>query len=408
MSAKPLKLLVVGVRWPPETFIERKLERLATHGITVTVATAVPWRKPKPRIPGVRFKRLYHSDDPRVLSLLRLAWNAFTLLLHSQRQFFRTYRVVCNQHLPLKSSFAKLQAYLALALMKPDVVHFEWNSAAIDFLPIFDLWGSPLVISCRGSQINVRPHVPGNEHFSAELAESFQKATAVHCVSQAIRDEAAKYGLELTKAWIIRPAIDPVLFRPPVKARTYGGIFSVITTGSLMWLKGYEYALQAIRAMVDQGLQVRFDIIGEGPERQRIVYTIHDLGLEEHVRLLGRLTSDEVRQQLQAADVFLLSSLSEGISNAALEAMACGLPVVTTDCGGMREAITNGIEGFVVPSRDNNRIAECLKKLYEDEHLRKRMGRAARKRAESEFSLEQQIAYFLDLYDSLSHMTVAR
>jgi glycosyltransferase involved in cell wall biosynthesis len=408
VSAKPLNLLVVGVRWPPETFIQRKLEGLAAHGIKVTVATSVPWSKAKPQLQGVGFRRLYHSDDPPVLSCLRLVWIAMSVVFHSPQQLLKVFEVVRNQHLPLKSVFAKLQAYLALVLMRREVVHFEWNSAAIDFLPMFDLWDCPVVISCRGSQINVRPHVPGNEQFNAGLAESFQKARAVHCVSAAIRNEAAKYGLEPTKAWIIRPAVDPVLFHPSVKARSDAGIFRVITTGSLIWLKGYEYALQAIRAIVDQGVPLRFDIIGEGPERQRVLYTIYELGLGEHVRLFERLTSDEVRQQLQDADVFLLSSLSEGISNAVLEAMACGLPIVSSDCGGMREAITHGVEGFLVPSRDQNRIAECLKKLYEDADLRKRMGRAARKRAQSEFSLEQQIARFIDLYDSLNQMKTAR
>jgi len=203
-------VLVVGVRWPPETFIQRKLEGLAAKGIVVTVATSVPRRKAKPFLNGVSLRRLRHSDDPRVLSALRLAWSALSLLFHSQQQFFKIFRLVRNQHLPLKSCFAKLQAYLPLVLMRPDVVHFEWNSAAIDFLPMFDLWECPVVISCRGSQINVRPHVPGNEQFSAGLAESFQKARAVHCVSEAIRDEATKYGLEPTKAWIIRPASDTV------------------------------------------------------------------------------------------------------------------------------------------------------------------------------------------------------
>lgn len=368
----------------------------------------MPWRKAKPFLNGVSVRRLYHSDDPRLLSALRLAKNALVLLFHSPRRAFMVFSFVRSQDLPLKSSFAKLQSYLPLALMKPSVVHFEWNSAAIDFLPMFGLWERPVVISCRGSQINVRPHVPGNEQFSAGLAETFQRARAVHCVSEAIRDEAAKYGLEPTKAWIIRPAVDPVFFHPSIKARSDAGIFHVITTGSLIWQKGYEYALQAIRAMVDQGVPLRFDIIGEGPERQRVLYTIYDLGLGEYVRLLGRLTPDEVRQQLQDADVFLLSSLSEGISNAVLEAMACGLPIVSSDCGGMREAITHGVEGFVVPSRDQNRIAACLKKLYEDADLRKRMGRAARKRAQSEFSLEQQIARFVDLYDSLNQMNTAR
>jgi len=106
--------------------------------------------------------------------------------------------------------------------------------------------------------------------------------------------------------------------------------------------------------------------------------------------------------------VFLLSSLSEGISNAALEAMACGLPVVTTDCGGMREAVTDGIEGFVVPVRDPEAMAEALLRLWKDPELRRRMGEAARERVLREFRLDQQISAFLALFKDVIESSANR
>jgi colanic acid/amylovoran biosynthesis glycosyltransferase len=175
-----------------------------------------------------------------------------------------------------------------------------------------------------------------------------------------------------------------------------------VTTGSLVWVKGYEYALQSIRHLVDQGIAVQFDLIGEGPERQRILYTIHDLGLEGRVHLHGRLSPEEVRDKLQQADAFLLSSLSEGISNAALEAMACGLPVVTTDCGGMREAIRTNVEGIIVPVRESKEMSQALATLWDDTELRTRMGQAARKRVLQEFTLSQQVNNFASLCENTS------
>jgi glycosyltransferase involved in cell wall biosynthesis len=124
---------------------------------------------------------------------------------------------------------------------------------------------------------------------------------------------------------------------------------------------------------------------------------VDDLGLDDSVKLLGQLDPEHVRDRLHAADAFLLSSLSEGISNAALEAMACGLPIVTTDCGGMREAIDDGVEGFVVPVREPRAMAEALARLALDPDLRRRMGRAARRRVEREFDLEHQIDRWAEL-----------
>jgi glycosyltransferase involved in cell wall biosynthesis len=104
---------------------------------------------------------------------------------------------------------------------------------------------------------------------------------------------------------------------------------------------------------------------------------------------------------LQRADVFVLASLSEGISNAVLEAMACGLPIVTTDCGGMREAITDGVEGFVVPVRDSESMANALEKLIADKVLRAEMGCRARERILGGFTLERQVEQFLAMYEEL-------
>jgi glycosyltransferase involved in cell wall biosynthesis len=109
-----------------------------------------------------------------------------------------------------------------------------------------------------------------------------------------------------------------------------------------------------------------------------------------------------VRDQLRAADLFVLSSLSEGIANAALEAMSCGLPVVTSDCGGMREAVTDGVEGYVVPLRDPQAMAAALHKLANDSLLRSRMGATGRNRVIADFNLDDQIYAFHALFHSVT------
>src|SRR5690606_8375069 len=101
------------------------------------------------------------------------------------------------------------------------------------------------------------------------------------------------------------------------------------------------------------------------------------------------------------ADIFVLSSHSEGIANAVLEAMACGLPVVTTDCGGMREVITNGVDGFVVPVRDPQAMADALETLMMNKTLRTTIGAAARPRIIESFTLDQQAEQFLSFYQSV-------
>jgi colanic acid/amylovoran biosynthesis glycosyltransferase len=198
--------------------------------------------------------------------------------------------------------------------------------------------------------------------------------------------------------------VDPDFFCPARPPKIKASTFRIIAVGSLIWLKGYEYALLAVRLLRDRGVPVQFHIIGNGADRSRLLYTIVDLELQGQVHLLGRLSPAEVRSQLQQADVFLLASLSEGFCNAVLEAMACGLPVVTTDCGGVREAVTDGVEGFVVPGSDPEAMAAALSQLAFDREKRQKMGERGRDRIIEHFTLERQVQDFIKMYQiSLSN-----
>jgi colanic acid/amylovoran biosynthesis glycosyltransferase len=261
--------------------------------------------------------------------------------------------------------------------------------------------GCPVVISCRGSQINVYPHDPNYRGYRDQLPQIFSRATAVHCVSEAIKLEASKYGLDPRKTQVIYPAVNPNFFQPASwpKAVT-ASPFRIIMVGALGWVKGFEFALLAVKQLIEEQLPVHLDIIGDGPERQRVLYTIEDLQLQEVVHLHAQFTPEQVRDKLQQSHAFLLASLSEGVSNAALEAMACGLPVVTTDCGGMREAVANSVEGFVVPGGDVVATAVALKQLITNPGLCQRMGQAGRQRICQQFTLTQQIEAFVSLFRS--------
>jgi glycosyltransferase involved in cell wall biosynthesis len=129
-------------------------------------------------------------------------------------------------------------------------------------------------------------------------------------------------------------------------------------------------------------------------------FSVLDLDLGDRVTITGPCSPAAVQARLREADVFVLSSVAEGISNAALEAMAAGVPVVTTAAGGMVEAVTDGREGFVVPVRDVETLTARLRQLLSNQAQRAEMGRAARARIVAEFSLTRQAAVFEEQYRS--------
>jgi glycosyltransferase involved in cell wall biosynthesis len=283
----------------------------------------------------------------------------------------------------------------AVPFPRPDVVHFEWNGGAIDFLERGELWEIPTIVSCRGTQIRVRPHVSAG--YAEQVRETFRRATLVHCVCETVRDEACALGLDRKKSVVILPAVDVDEFRPaPPRARTPP--LRLLAVGALIWIKGYETMLQMMRQLIDGGLDCHLEIIGAGGERARVLYTIDDLGLARAVTLRGAVPPDGVREAIARSDVFLHASLSEGISNAVLEAMASGLPVVTTDSGGMREAVTDAHDGLVVGVRDPRGAAEAVLRLARDPALAATLGTNARRTVESRFRLDAQIARWLEVY----------
>jgi len=393
-----IQLVEVGLRWPPEAFLRRKFESLTARGFRVTAVSVLPRERARVRVPGVTLLRLPSPEDSPVRVLASVAWSALILLIRHPRRLGRLLPALRaplpNQPTPgVREAVARLPAFLPLARLTPDIVHFEWPWRARFYLPLVDVWSVPFVVSVRSGHYEVAAHTGEAE----TLPKLFAAAARVHCVCSALERAASQHGLARSKASVVRPAVDTSFFRPPAGAHADGPL-RVISVGRLTWYKGHEYALTGIRRLVDDGVAVRLDVIGEGPDRERIVHSIAELCLHDHVCLHGNVGSSQVRARLQDADVLLQSSVAEGIPNSVLEAMACGLPVVVTNCGGLSEVVTDGTEGFVVARRDPQQIADRLRTLAHDPELRRAMGRAARARIEAEFALSQQGDELAELY----------
>jgi glycosyltransferase involved in cell wall biosynthesis len=148
----------------------------------------------------------------------------------------------------------------------------------------------------------------------------------------------------------------------------------------------------------------RLDLVGEGPIARGSRRP--GRGGSRRVALLGQRS--DIPALLQGADLFLLASISEGISLTLLEAMAAGLPIVATAVGGNREVVVDGETGFLVPRRDPVAFAEAVCRLLSSQELRAQMGAAARRRAESHFDVRRMASRYQELYlRLLAHTRIA-
>ncbi len=165
-------------------------------------------------------------------------------------------------------------------------------------------------------------------------------------------------------------------------------------------VKAHDLLIAAFGDVVMARPHVRLVLVGEGPERSRLEQLVESGGLASHVVLHGR--EPDARQLNTAFDVVALTSRSEGLPNAMLEAAAAGRPVVATDVGGMREVVLDGVTGLLVPSGDRPALARALVRLADDPALRCQMGRAARHHVELTFGMDRFVREFADLYREVS------
>lgn len=170
--------------------------------------------------------------------------------------------------------------------------------------------------------------------------------------------------------------------------------------------KGHKHLIAAAPEIVKHNPNVRFVFVGDGPLRRDVEQQIHQLGLDEYFLLLG--FRRDVKQLLGLFDLFILPSLSEGLPNAVLEAMACSNPVVASAVNGVVEVVVDGETGFLVPPCNPGRLSEAVTRMLESPARMKQMGIKGRERVAGAFSVEQQIGKFEELYDTLYAKKMSR
>ena len=179
---------------------------------------------------------------------------------------------------------------------------------------------------------------------------------------------------------------------------------SFLFLGNLSKRKGIDDLIAATAATCRNGFQGMVYLAGgerEEGERKRAEKLIRQLGMDNHIKLLGIVSGKEKEKILEEANCFVLPSYVEGLPMALLEAMAYKLPVIVTDVGDMPKVITDGREGFVIKSGDVKALSERMVLLSKDIKLRQRMGRAGRLRVAKDYSMDIMVEKIMRLYHEI-------
>lgn len=261
--------------------------------------------------------------------------------------------------------------------------------------------GLPVVLTLRGKEER-QTEMPVRDN----LRRAVLAANRVVCVSDALRNVALSLGASPDTTCVIGNGVDDRKFHRVDRgvARARFGLPAdvpvLVSVGTLVERKGFHRVLAVLPELIKRRGDVRFLIVGgpgaEGDYSATIRALVRDLGLDAHVVFTGALAPEELSVAYSAADVFTLASSYEGWANVLLEAMACGLPVVTTDVGGNAQVVNNPTLGTVVPFGEPRRLLDALDEAIGREWDRDAIVQYARANGWSE-RIERLVALFGDL-----------
>ena len=294
----------------------------------------------------------------------------------------------------------------ALRSLRPDVIHaHDPHAVAMASMAVSMAYPPPCppIVASR----RVAFHIKRN----AFSLWKYNQVALFLCASEVVRQHLIADGIPARKTTTVHDGIDVthVDAAPAADLRAElwlpHGAPLVGTVGALVPHKGHRHFVAAAARVLRKVPDARFIIVGEGDEREPLEAQIRHLKLEKHVILTG--WRDDVLSLHKAFDLFVLSSVTEGLGTALLDAMACRRAVVATRTGGVDEAVAEGRTGLLVEPHDEAALAAGIVEMLEDEAMRTRMGEAGRARVEEKFSVDRMIDDTIDAYERVVKATYA-
>jgi colanic acid/amylovoran biosynthesis glycosyltransferase len=303
--------------------------------------------------------------------------------------------IMASRKKPLREairSLAKVHGFVWPRAPKFDIVHCQFGCVAREYWFSKSLWNAKLVVSFRGHDFSSLPRIYG----PALYEELFQQVDAVTVVCNYAVTKLLELGCPREKLVIHYSGTDLKEFAFHERIASLRGQVRVLTVARLEESKGLEFALRAMADLIHRHrLEVRYGIVGSGSLRGALEGLAASLKIQDKVEFFGALPRPRVRDLMHRYHIFLLPSVTssdgsqEGIPGSVREAMATGMPVVSTVHSGIPELVADGVSGFLVAERDVEALAERLRDLVTHPEWWSAMGRRGREHVERHFEIRR-------------------
>lgn len=276
-----------------------------------------------------------------------------------------------------------------------DIIHAQAGTAPC---LIGRLLRTPLIIEHRHG-LDFTSEAIRNMSFAETRYEKLKKYLSDYSVTVCKSDRTVlieKFGYDKDKVFTVYNGIEDHQGNPDKNEH----VKKIIgTVGRLTYQKAQEYLIESARDLIKKGYDFEFHIYGDGEERDKYQDLIQSYGLEESVKLMGY--TDDVYAVLKSFDLFVLPSRYEGIPYVILEAMSLGIPLISTDVGGISEVIRNGENGLLIQKENSGALSENIIRLMENEDLRKRLKENARSDYEKFYNIKKTVGDIEAIYSRI-------
>jgi len=303
----------------------------------------------------------------------------------------------------VNARFPLFAMYNLIGKIKPDIVHVHApNVFGCNAIPVAKVRRIPIVATIHRAEID---KVRSPTFFIRKLALArFKKIIAVSNYTKSL---ALKAGVDESKISVIHNSSNEAFFchknqelsRLKRKLATDRKI--ILFVGNLIKIKGVYTLLEAFRILSNSIPGLLLLLIGQGEEKENLESLAASYHLDRNIKFLGWLPQKDLPEIYNAADIFVLPSMTEGHSVALLEAMAVGLPIVASSTGGNLETIQDGVNGYLFKTGDPEDLADKLGVIINDNNLRRIMSEESSKTYRDRFSTNNQINNYLKIYNSL-------